>query len=187
MFETSQGEVCWGSSIISARPITSLPTGRNAHHAEGFIISACLQAKIYFQDSSEVHGPKWMQKACLQKACTCMHLFKTCFKKTGAKEADKYIWGNSLFYPLFNFKWYFRFLTKEGFWCWWHYVVCPKVFAVMWFLKWLACIMKKKTKVFDPMGTSGSVTSLQLVQRDCLLQNTANYAFVPWTIYIIET
>ena len=37
------------------------------------------------------------------------------------------------------------------------------------------------------MGTSGSVTSLQLVQRDCLLQNTANYAFVPWTIYIIET
>ena len=47
--------------------------------------------------------------------------------------------------------------------------------------------MKKKTKVFDPMGTSGSVTSLQLVQRDGLLQNTANYAFVPWTIYIIET
>ena len=29
------------------------------------------------------------------------------------------------------------------------------------------------------MGTSGSVTSLQLVQRDCLLQTTANYAFVP--------
>ena len=113
MFETSQGEVCWGSGIISARPITSLPTGRNAHHAEGFIISTCLQAKIYFQDSSEVHGPKWMQKARLQKACTCMHLFKTCFKKTGAKEADKYIWGNSLFYPLFNFKWCFRFITKE--------------------------------------------------------------------------
>ena len=35
------------------------------------------------------------------------------------------------------------------------------------------------------MGTSGSVTSLQLVQRDGLLQNTANYAFVPWTIYIL--
>ena len=45
--------------------------------------------------------------------------------------------------------------------------------------EWLACIMKKKRKVFDPMGTSGSVTSLQLVQRDGLLQNTANYAFVP--------
>ena len=38
---------------------------------------------------------------------------------------------------------------------------------------------EEKRKVYDPMGTSGSVTSLQLVQRDGLLQNTANYAFVP--------
>lgn len=53
-------------------------------------------------------------------------------------------------------------------------VCCHVIFEIR-----LACIMKKKRKVFDPMGTSGSVTSLQLVQRDGLLQNTANYAFVP--------
>lgn len=129
-----------------------------------------MNAKGTFTKSMHMHAP-----------------FQNMLKKTGAKEADKYVQGSSLFYPRFNFEWCFRFITKEGFWCWWHYVVCPKVFAVMWFLKWLACIMKKKRKVHDPMGTSGSVTSLQLVQRDGLLQNTANHAFVPWTIYIIET
>ena len=129
-----------------------------------------MNAKGTFTKSMHMHAP-----------------FQNMLKKTGAKEADKYVQGSSLFYPRFNFEWCFRFITKEEFWCWWHYVVCPKVFAVMWFLKWLACIMKKKRKVFDPMGTSGSVTSLQLVQRDGLLQNTANNAFVPWTIYIIET
>ena len=49
--------------------------------------------------------------------------FSNALKKTYTKEAHLYLWSSLLFYPLFHFEWCVRFITKEGFWCWWSYVV----------------------------------------------------------------
>ena len=55
---------------------------------------------------------------------------------------------------MFNFEWCVVFRTKEGLhrgditW------FCPEAFGVRLFSKWLACIGKKKEKVFDLLVTS---------------------------------
>ena len=54
----------------------------------------------------------------------------------------------------FNFEWCVRFITKEGFHVGDITWFCTEVFGVSLFLKWPACIVKKKEKVFDQLGTS---------------------------------
>ena len=46
------------------------------------------------------------------------------------------------------------FITKEEFHVGDIKWFCPKVFDVSLFLKWFACIVKKKEKVFDLLGIS---------------------------------
>ena len=56
-----------------------------------------------------------MMKGTFTKSMHMHEPFQNMLKKTGAKEADKYVQGSSLFYPRFNFEWCFRFITKEEF------------------------------------------------------------------------
>ena len=46
------------------------------------------------------------------------------------------------------------FITKEVFHVGDITWLCPEAFGVSLFLKWPACIVKKKEKVFDLLGTS---------------------------------
>ena len=55
---------------------------------------------------------------------------------------------------MFNYEWCVMFITKEEFHVGDIKWFCPKVFDVSLFLKWFACIVKKKQKVFDLLGIS---------------------------------
>ena len=66
------------------------------------------------------------RKKRIKKARTRMQLSKTCSKYVRKRSSLVCMRQSFIFYPLFNFEWCIRFMTNEGFRCWWDYVVSSR-------------------------------------------------------------
>ena len=76
-----------------------------------------------------------------------MQLSKTCSKYVRKRSSLVCMRQSLIFYPLFNFEWCIRFMTNEGFRCWWDYVVSsPRV--------WRQCIYEMALGHCEEKGKS---------------------------------
>ena len=118
------------------------------------MLNNTLDKYRYIQYSSEVLSLNCTRKARLKKNTHTRAAFKNTLKIHGQKKLISMYNAVFFFYPLFDFEWCIRFITKEGFRCWWHYLVSSRSVWGQFIYEMALDIGKKKEKVSDLQGTS---------------------------------